>query len=253
MNQTLKTKEEKRTKLIKDLLIMTFGMMGGAFAVHCFLQPLALIIGSISGLSIVIEHLTSIPVSYSYLVINIGLLILAYFLIGAEFGLKTVFTSLITAPWLLVFEKIMPIQKASEIMNSAGEVFNAAGEKVNDAWYVIMTIPKTGLTGSIWYDLVCFIVILSIGQTILFNINASTGGLDIIAKIINKYTSLNLGICVAISGALLCSTAFFIHPVEIVLIGLTGTVLNGVTLSFLTRLLTRMKVRRAKRISTISI
>ncbi len=244
MDKSLETKQEKKKKLITDLLIMTFGMMGGAFAVHCFLQPLALIIGSISGLSIVIEHLTSIPVSFSYLVINIVLLILAYFLIGAEFGLKTVFTSLITSPWLLLFEKIMPIQKAEEVMNTAGEVFNQAGEKVNEAWYVLMTIPKEGLTGNVWYDLICFILILSIGQTILFNINASTGGLDIIAKILNKYSPLSLGTCVAISGALLCSSAFFIHPVKMVMIGLTGTVLNGVTLSLLTKVLTHYQEKK---------
>ncbi len=244
MEQQLDSKEDKQQGIVRDIIIMTFGMMVAAMAIHFFLQPLALIIGSISGLSIVIEHLTSIPVSYTYFSINIFLLLLAYLLIGMEFGLKTVFTSLITAPWLLVFEKITPIQKADEVLTATGEVLNSAGEKINDAWYVMMTIPKEGITGNVWYDLICFILVLSVVQTILFSISASTGGLDIIAKIINKYTSISLGMCLAFSGAILCCTAFFIHPAKMVLIGLVGTALNGFALNLLTKLLVKLKKNR---------
>ncbi len=241
----LDSREAKQQKIIKDFFIMTFGMMVGAWAIHFFLEPLALIIGSISGLSIVIEHLTSIPVSYTYFTINVLLLLLAYLLIGAEFSIKTVFTSLITAPWLFVFEKITPIQKAGEVISATGEVFNSAGERVNDAWYVMMTIPKDGMTGNVWYDLIIFILILSVVQTILFDISASTGGLDIIVKIMHKYTSVSLGVCLAFSGTLLCCTAFFIHPTRMVLIGLFGTLLNGVALNILTKLLLKLKKKRA--------
>lgn len=244
MTQQLDSKKHKQQRIIKDFIIMTFGMMIGAMAIHFFLEPLALIIGSISGLSIVIEHLTNIPVSYTYFTINIFLLLLAYLLIGAEFSVKTVFTSLITAPWLLVFEKITPIQKANEVITATGEVLNSAGEKINDAWYVIMTIPKEGITGNVWYDLVYFILILSVVQTILFSISASTGGLDIIAKIINKYTSMSLGLCIALSGAIFCCTAFFIHPAKMVLIGLFGTALNGLALNLLSNMLIKLKKKR---------
>ncbi len=245
MKQEVNKQKGKRQKLIKDTIIMTFGMMVGAMAVHFFLEPLALIIGSISGLSIVIEHLTSIPVSYTYFTISIFLLLLAYILIGAEFSIKTIFTSLITAPWLLFFEKITPIQKAGEVITATGEVLNSAGEKINDAWYVLMTIPKEGITGNVWYDLICFILILSVVQTILFHISASTGGLDIIAKIVHKYTSLSLGVCLALSGAVLCCTAFLIHPAKMVLIGLFGTALNGIALNLLTKLLLKLKKDKA--------
>lgn len=140
---------------IKDLPILTFGMFIGAIAVHFFLIPSKLIIGSITGLSIVINLLTSISLPVLIFIINAFLLVLAYFIIGKEFGVKTVYSALILSPMIAILEKIYPIEQS--------------------------------LMQDQWLDLLCFVLILSFSQTILFRHNASTGGLDIIAKIVNKY------------------------------------------------------------------
>lgn len=186
-------------KNISDWFIMTFGMLIAAIAVHCFLIPSNLIIGSISGLSIVVYRLTGLPVSASTFIINSILLILAYLLIGKEFGIKTVYTALILSPWLYLLEHVMPITES------------------------IMQDP--------WLDLLCFVLILSASQAILFRINASTGGLDILAKILNKYLHIDLGTSVTISGAAICCTAFLINDTRMVIIGLIGTWINGIVLN----------------------
>jgi uncharacterized membrane-anchored protein YitT (DUF2179 family) len=185
-----------------EWFIMTFGMLIAAIAVHFFLVPSNLIIGSISGLSIVIFRLTGIPVSVISLIINVILLLLAYFLIGKEFGLKTVYTALILSPWLYLLEKIAPVTQS--------------------------------VMGDPWFDLLCFVLLLSATQAVLFKINASTGGLDILAKIVNKYTHVDIGTSVTVAGAVICCTAFFINDFRLVIIGLIGTWINGLVINHFT-------------------
>ena len=100
---------------------------------------------------------------------------------------------------------------------------------------------STSLMGDPWFDLLCFVLILSASQTILFNINASTGGLDILAKIVNKYLHFDIGTSVTVAGAIICCTAFFINPFRLVIIGLIGTWINGLALDYFTAGLNRRK------------
>ena len=190
--------ENNIKSFIKDLPILTLGMFIGAIAVHFFLIPSKLIVGSITGLSIVINLLTSIPIPVLIFIINAFLLILSYLLIGKEFGAKTVYAALVLSPMLAILEKVCPITQS--LMNDQ------------------------------WLDLLCFVLILSFSQTILFRRNASTGGLDILAKIINKYLHVDLGSAVSIAGAIICCTAIFVYDIRTVIIGLIGTYLNGVIL-----------------------
>ncbi len=189
----------KNMKLfIKDLPILTLGMIITTISVHFFLIPSKLIVGSITGLSIVINLLTSIPLPVLIFVINAFLLILSYFLIGKEFGIKTIYAALILSPMLAILEKLYPI--------------------------------KQSLMQDQWLDLLCFVLLLSFAQTILFRRNASTGGLDILAKIVNKYFHIDLGASVSIAGAMICCTAIFVYDIKTVIIGLIGTYLNGLIL-----------------------
>jgi uncharacterized membrane-anchored protein YitT (DUF2179 family) len=204
-----------------ELIIMTAAMFIAAGAVYYFLMPSNLIIGSITGLSMVLSDicgLMGIPMKVSWMVtaINAILLVLAWFLIGHEFGAKTVYTALILGPLLEVWEKILPYQQLIEP-------------------------GQTSVMGDIWFDLICFVLILSISQTILFHINASTGGLDILAKIVNKYLHFDIGTSVTVAGALICCTAFFINPFRMVVIGLIGTWINGLALDYFTAGLNRRK------------
>lgn len=208
-------------KFWKELLIMTVGMMFAAAAVYYFLMPSNLIIGTITGLSMVISGVFAkfgiiVKVSLLITVINAILLVLAWLLIGKEFGAKTVYTALILGPCVDIWEKILPYQSLIEE-------------------------GSTSVMGDIWFDLVCFVLVLSISQAILFNINASTGGLDILAKIVNKYAHLDIGTSVTVAGACICCSAFAINPFRMVIIGLIGTWINGLVVDYFTATLNRRK------------
>ena len=207
-------------KFWKELIIMTLGMAVGAAGVYYFLMPSKLIIGSISGLSIVLAEIFGnwgwvVKVSTIILVLNAFLLVLAWILIGAECGAKTVYTALILGPLVELWNKVLPVEK----------VITEGTSVMNDPWL----------------DLICFVLMLSISQAILFRINASTGGLDILAKIVNKYLHFEIGTSVTIAGALICCSAFAINPFRLVVIGLIGTWINGIAVDYFTDTLNKRK------------
>lgn len=195
-----------------DLLIMTVGMFIAAIGVYFFLIPSKLIVGSITGLSLVMAKLFPFMSVGSFIfIINAILLILSFLLIGNEFGAKTVYTALILGPMIDFLGWLIPVQ---------GSMFDTV-------------IQGTGqVVANPWFDLLCFVIILSFSQSVLFSINASTGGLDILAKICNKYLHISLGTSVTVAGGAICCTAFLINPVQLVIIGLLGTWLNGLILNY---------------------
>ena len=214
-------------KFWKELFIMTLGMAIAAAAVYYFMIPSKLVLGSISGLSIVIANvltMVGIPVKVSWIVtaINGILLVMAWLLIGREFGAKTVYTAMILGPLLDFWEKVFPYERLVE-----------AGQ--------------TSVMGDPLLDLICFVLVVSISQTILFSINASTGGLDILAKIVNKYLHFDIGVSVTVAGAIICCTAFAINPFRMVVLGLIGTWMNGLALDYF-----MASVNKRKRICIVS-
>jgi uncharacterized membrane-anchored protein YitT (DUF2179 family) len=205
-----------------ELVIMTLGMMVTAAAVYYFLVPSKLIIGTISGLSIVLSNIFTHGQGLGIWImcINIVLLILAFLLIGQEFGFKTVYTALILGPLTDFWAKVFPWE-------------NIANPN-----------PVTGtpsVMGDPWLDLCCFVLLLSAAQALMFSINASTGGLDILAKIVNKYLHFDIGASVSVAGAVICCTAFAINPFRMVIIGLIGTWINGLVVDYFTATLNNKK------------
>ena len=203
-------------KFWKELIIMTVGMMIAASAVYYFMMPSNLIVGSISGLSLVITRMTGWEMSIIVMAINAFLLVLAWLLIGKEFGAKTVYTAMILGPMIDLWDKIYPA--ANLIPEGA-----------------------TSVMGEPFLDMICFVLVLSLSQTIMFSINASTGGLDILAKIVNKYLHFDIGASVAVAGAIICCTAFAINPFHLVVLGLIGTWINGLTIDYFTASFNRKK------------
>ena len=219
---------ELRTwKFWKDILTILIAMSIAAAAVYYFLMPSKLVVGSITGLSIVISGIFEkmgiiVKVSVVVFAINAILLVMAYILIGKEFGLKTAIAALVLAPLIDMWEAICPYEK-------------------------ILEPGSTSVMGDIWFDLICFILILSASQAILFRINASTGGLDILAKIVNKYLHFDIGTSVTIAGIVICCTAFTINPFRLVVIGLIGTWMNGMIVDYF-----MMSLNKRKRVCIIS-
>ena len=186
------------TELIKETLILTAAMAIVAGAVYFFLLPSHASVSSISGLGIILSNFVPLPLSAITMILNILLLIIGFFTCGKEFGAKTVYTSIVLPLFLALFERILP---------NIGS-----------------------LTDSQELDVLCYVLTVSIGLSILFNRNASSGGLDIVAKIMNKYLHMDLGKAMSLSGMCVALSAALVYDKKTVVLSILGTYFNGIIL-----------------------
>lgn len=184
--------------VLKETFILTVAVAIIAAAVYFFLVPSHTSVSSISGLGIVLTNFIPLPLSAISMILNIALLIIGFFTCGREFGVKTVYTS-IMLPFFL--------------------------------WFFEMILPDFGsMTNSQELDVLCYILVVSVGLSILFNRNASSGGLDIIAKILNKYAHIDLGKAMSLSGMCVALSAALVYDKKTVVLSILGTYFNGMVL-----------------------
>ena len=195
MNKKLNYKD-----LAKEALILTGADAIVAAAVYFFLVPSHASVSSISGLGIVLSNFIPLPLSAITMIMNVVLLIFGFITCGKEFGGKTVYTSVMLPVFLALFEALFP---------NAGS-----------------------LTGSQELDVLCYILVVSIGISILFNRNASSGGLDIVAKIMNKYLHIELGKAMSLSGMCVALSAALVYDKKTVVLSVLGTYFNGIILDY---------------------
>lgn len=184
--------------IIKETSILTVGVAIIAAAVYFFLVPSHASVSSISGLGIVLSNFIPLPLSAITMILNVVLLIIGFFTCGREFGVKTVYTSVMLPLFLGVFEGIFP--------------------------------DFGSMTNSQELDVLCYILVVSVGLSILFNRNASSGGLDIVAKIMNKYLHMDLGKAMSLSGMCVALSAAFVYDKKTVVLSVLGTYFNGLVL-----------------------
>ena len=193
----MKTKTNYKSILI-EINILTIAIAIIAVAVYFFLVPSHTSISSMSGLGIVLSNFVPLPLSAITMILNVVLLIIGFFTCGKEFGLKTVYTSVMLPVFLGIFENIF---------------------------------PNTGsITNSQELDVLCYILVVSVGLSILFNRNASSGGLDIVAKIINNYFHMELGKAMSLSGMCVALSAALVYDKKTVVLSVLGTYFNGIVL-----------------------
>ena len=193
----MKTKTDYKSILI-EINILTIAIAIIAVAVYFFLVPSHTSISSISGLGIVLSNFVPLPLSAITMILNVVLLIIGFFTCGKEFGLKTVYTSVMLPVFLGIFENIFP---------NIGSI-----------------------TDSQELDVLCYILVVSVGLSILFNRNASSGGLAIVAKIINKYFHMELGKAMSLSGMCVALSAALVYDKKTVVLSVLGTYFNGIVL-----------------------
>ena len=192
------SRQHSWSSLIKETAILTGAVAIIAAAVYFFLLPSHASVSSISGLGIVLSNFIPLPLSAITMILNVVLLIIGFFTCGKEFGVKTVYTSIILPLFLGLFEKVFP---------NIGS-----------------------LTDSQELDVLCYILVVSIGLRILFNRNASSGGLDIVAKIMNKYLHMDLGQAMSLSGMCVALSAALVYDKKTVVLSILGTYFNGIIL-----------------------
>ncbi len=182
--------------------LITLATIIGTIAVYFFMRPGNIVIGSVTGIAMVVSDFFPISMSAVTLILNVILLIIGYIVVGKDFGVKTVYTSLLLPVLLYFCEVYFPNQQS--------------------------------IMGDILQDLIAFILIFAASQTILFRINASSGGLDVVTKIVSLYTGMPIGAAVSLVGSIASLTAVFAYDLNIVILGLIGTYLKGIMVNHFT-------------------
>lgn len=183
---------------LTDYFIITAAMGIISFGVYFFMVSCDLVIGSVSGVALVLSDLLPVRISVLTFVMNAILLILSVLLVGKDFGAKTIYTTCLMSVYLYIFEILFPDQQA--------------------------------LCSNQLVNILCYSLIVSYGQTIIFNHNASAGGFDIVAKILNKYLHIDLGKGLILAGVAASLTSIFVYDTETVVLSVLGTYVGGVCL-----------------------
>ena len=181
---------------IKEFLLITVGTGIVATAVFFFMLPSKVAVGSASALALVLSNLIPLPVSAITFILNAGLLIIGFLLIGPEFGVKTVYTSLLMPVYLRIFELVFPNFQS--------------------------------ISGDPMLDVICYILVVGIGLSMLFSSNASSGGLDIVAKLMNKFLRMDLGTAMSVSGMLVALSSALVYDSKTVVMSMLGTYFGGI-------------------------
>ena len=191
-------KQTKQAGWFMEMLVLTAAVAVISAAVYFFLIPSHASVSSISGLAIVLSNFVPLSISAITMILNVILLVIGFITCGKTFGVKTVYTSILLPVFLGIFERVLP--------------------------------GNQSMTGSAELDVVCYIFVVSIGLSILFNRNASSGGLDIVAKIMNKYLHMELGKAMSLSGMCVALSSALIYDKKTVILSILGTYLNGMIL-----------------------
>lgn len=191
-------KKNNYKHVIREVVTMTGAVVIIAAAVYFFLVPSHTSVSSISGLGIVLSNFVPLPLSWITMILNVVLLLVGFLTCGREFGVKTVYTSIALPVVIGIFEVVFP--------------------------------DFVSMTGSQELDVICYILVVSFGLSILFNMNASSGGIDIVAKIMNKYLRMDLGKAMSLSGMCVALSAALVYDKKTVVLSVLGTYFNGIVL-----------------------
>ena len=184
-----------RKQAVKDFITITVGTLIVAVAVYFFMYSSHVTVGSVAGLAQVLSNFLPMSPSVITLIINIILFIIGFLLVGPEFGIKTVYCGILLPVLIGVFEILFPNFQS--------------------------------ITQDPILDVLCYILIVSVGLAILFTANASSGGLDIVAKLMNKFFRMDLGKAMAVSGMLVAASSLLCYDMKTVVLSLLGTYFGG--------------------------
>ena len=188
--------DKKQT--LKEYALITVGVFIVALAVYFFLMPSSVVVGSLAGLIMVIAEFIPLKISVLTFIANAILLALGFLLVGKEFGGKTVYCSVMMSVYLAILEILFP--------------------------------NFTSFTHDQFLDTLCYLVVVSIGLAILFNANASSGGLDIVAKLMNKFLHIDIGKAMSIAGMVTAATSILIYDSKTLVLSILGTYANGIVI-----------------------
>ena len=181
-----------------DFIMITLGTTIVAAAVYFFMVPSNVSVGSIAAFAMIIARYVPYTIATLTFIMNVALLIFGFIFIGKEFGVKTIYTALMLPTIMGIFEVVFPNVQS--------------------------------LTNDQTLDVICYCCTVSIGQAMLFVRNASSGGLDIVGKFINKYFHVELGRATGLAGMVVALSSIFVFDLKTVILSVLGTYFGGVVL-----------------------
>ena len=187
-------------RMLKEYAIISVGTAIIAAAVYFFMIPGDLTPGSAAAVALLLSNVIPLPVSVITLGLNLALLVIGILLIGPEFGAKTIYSSILMPLIMAIYEIAFPN---------------------------FVSINQDPLL-----DMLCYVLVVSIGLAIVFNCNASSGGLDIVAKLMNKYLRMEMGKAMGISGMAVCVAALAVYDLKTVIISVIGTYFSGIVVDY---------------------
>lgn len=189
-----------KKETLREIGILTIVIALASAAAFFFLLPSHAAVSSITGLAIVVSNLVPFSVSMITFVLNMILLVIGFILFGKEFGAKTIYTSVMYPVFMGILEKLLP--------------------------------DNQSMTGDATLDVVAYVLLVSLAMSVLFNRNASSGGLDIVAKILNKYLHMELGKAMSLAGMCVALSSALVYDKKTVVLSVIGTYLNGLVLDY---------------------
>ena len=182
-------------KVITEYSLITLGTLLLAAGVYFFKFPNNFTTGGVSGISLLLGGI--IPVitpSTMVLILNVLLLILGFIFVGNSFGIRTVYSSLLFSGAMVLLEKFVP-----------------------------MSAP---LTDQPFLELLYAMLLSALGSSLVFNMGASTGGTDITAMILRKYTDLDIGKALLVTDGVITAAAFFVFDIKTGMFSLMGLIIK---------------------------
>ena len=197
----------KAIKLFKEYIVITLAVIIMDLGIYAFKFPNHFSFGGVSGLAVVLNEILGISAAQINLVINLALLVIGFAVLGKSFGLKTAYATVLSSVVLSLMEKLMPI--------------------------------SAPLTNQPVLELAYAIALPAIASAMLFYVDASGGGTDIIAMILKKYTTIDIGTALLISDIAIVALSFVAFDVRTGLFSVCGLLAKSV---FVDRTMDQMRL-----------
>ena len=197
----------KAIKLFKDYIVITLAVIIMDLGIYAFKFPNHFSFGGVSGLAVVLNEILGISAAQINLVINLALLVIGFAVLGKSFGLKTAYATVLSSVVLSLMEKMMPI--------------------------------SAPLTNQPMLELAYAIALPAVAAAMLFYVDASGGGTDIVAMILKKYTTIDIGTALLISDVAIVALSFIAFDVRTGLFSVCGLLAKSI---FVDRTMDQMRL-----------
>ncbi|MBQ3847614.1 MAG: YitT family protein [Clostridia bacterium] len=192
-------KKEKIKRIFIEYSIMTVATVVMACGIYFFKFPNDFVMGGVSGISMILGKIQNvISPATAMLIINVLLLIVGFIIFGKGFSAKTVWCSLVLSLTLELLEKLVPMNES--------------------------------LTGDTMLELVFAVALPAVGSAVVFNLGGTTGGTDIVAMVLRKYTPINIGVALFFVDVAIVIGGFFVNGIRTGLYSLVGLLIKALVI-----------------------